>query len=37
VSYVSLPPDQRRRLFDHTLRSESSARNTLHPYEVASP
>jgi protein phosphatase len=37
VSYVSLAPDQRRRLFDHTLRSESSAHSTLRPYEVASP
>jgi protein phosphatase len=37
VSYVSLPPDQRRRLFDHTLRSEASARKVLRPYEVASP
>ena len=37
VSYVSLPPDQRRRLFDHTLRSESSAHRVLRPYEVASP
>jgi serine/threonine protein phosphatase PrpC len=37
VSYVALPPDQRRRLFDHTLRSESSAHEVLHPYEVASP
>jgi serine/threonine protein phosphatase PrpC len=37
VSYVALPPDQRRRLFDHTLRSESSAHKTLRPYEVASP
>ena len=37
VSYVSLPPDQRRSLFDHTLRSESSAHRTLRPYEVASP
>ncbi len=37
VSYVSLPPDQRRRLFDHTLRSESSAHHVLRPYEVASP
>jgi PPM family protein phosphatase len=37
VSYVALPPDQRKRLFDHTLRSESSAREVLHPYEVASP
>ena len=37
VSYVALPPDQRRRLFDHTLRSESGARHILRPYEVASP
>ena len=37
VSYVSLPPDQRRRLFDHALRSESSAHHVLRPYEVASP
>ena len=37
VSYVTLAPDQRKRLFDHTLRSESSARSVLHPYEVASP
>jgi protein phosphatase len=37
VSYVSLAPDQRRRLFDHTLRSESSAHHVLRPYEVASP
>jgi serine/threonine protein phosphatase PrpC len=37
VSYVSLAPDQRRRLFDHTLRSESSAHHLLRPYEVASP
>jgi serine/threonine protein phosphatase PrpC len=37
VSYVALPPDQRRRLFDHTLRSESSAHHVLRPYEVASP
>ncbi|HSD03520.1 MAG TPA: Stp1/IreP family PP2C-type Ser/Thr phosphatase [Gaiellales bacterium] len=37
VSYVSLPPDQRKRLFDHTLRSETSAHKVLHPYEVASP
>jgi protein phosphatase len=37
VSYVSLPPDQRRRLFDHTLRSDSSAHHVLRPYEVASP
>jgi PPM family protein phosphatase len=37
VTYVSLPPDQRRRLFDHTLRSESGAHRVLRPYEVASP
>ena len=37
VSYVSLAPDQRRRLFDHTLRSDSSAHSVLRPYEVASP
>ena len=37
VSYVSLAPDQRRRLFDHTLRSDSSAHHVLRPYEVASP
>jgi PPM family protein phosphatase len=37
VSYVALAPDQRRRLFDHTLRSESSAHRVLRPYEVASP
>jgi len=37
VSYVALPPDQRRRLFDHTLRSESGAHTVLRPYEVASP
>jgi PPM family protein phosphatase len=37
VSYVSLPPEQRKRLFDHTLRSESGAHHVLHPYEVASP
>jgi serine/threonine protein phosphatase PrpC len=37
VSYVSLAPDQRRRLFDHTLRSNSSAHSVLRPYEVASP
>jgi len=37
VTYVALPPDQRRRLFDHTLRSESSAHKVLRPYEVASP
>jgi protein phosphatase len=37
VSYVALAPDQRRKLFDHTLRSESSAHSVLRPYEVASP
>jgi PPM family protein phosphatase len=37
VSYVALPPDQRKKLFDHTLRSESSAHSVLRPYEVASP
>jgi protein phosphatase len=37
VSYVALPPDQRKRLFDHTLRSETSAHKVLRPYEVASP
>jgi PPM family protein phosphatase len=37
VSYVALPPEQRRHLFDHTLRSESSAHKILRPYEVASP
>jgi serine/threonine protein phosphatase PrpC len=37
VSYASLPPDQRRSLFDHTLRSESGAHHLLRPYEVASP
>jgi protein phosphatase len=37
VTYVALPPDQRKRLFDHTLRSESSAHKVLRPYEVASP
>jgi protein phosphatase len=37
VTYVSLPPEQRKRLFDHTLRSESSAHKVLRPYEVASP
>jgi protein phosphatase len=37
VSYVALAPDQRKKLFDHTLRSESSAHSVLHPYEVASP
>jgi PPM family protein phosphatase len=37
VSYVALPPEQRKHLFDHTLRSESSAHKVLRPYEVASP
>jgi PPM family protein phosphatase len=37
VSYVALAPDQRRKLFDHTLRSDSSAHSVLRPYEVASP
>ena len=37
VSYASLTARQRQTLFDHTLRSESGAKSTLHPYEVASP
>jgi protein phosphatase len=37
VSYASLTARQRQALFDHTLRSDSSALHTLHPYEVASP
>jgi hypothetical protein len=37
VSYASLTARQRKTLFDHTLRSDSSAKSTLHPYEVASP
>jgi protein phosphatase len=37
VSYASLTARQRQALFDHTLRSNSSALHTLHPYEVASP
>ncbi len=37
VSYASLTARQRQTLFDHTLRSDSSALATLHPYEVASP
>jgi hypothetical protein len=37
VSYASLTARQRKTLFDHTLRSESGAMSTLHPYEVASP
>jgi PPM family protein phosphatase len=37
VSYATLSSRQRQTLFDHTLRSESGALATLHPYEVASP
>ncbi len=37
VSYASLTARQRQTLFDHTLRTESGAKATLHPYEVASP
>ena len=37
VSYASLTARQRKTLFDHTLRSDSGAMSTLHPYEVASP
>jgi protein phosphatase len=37
VSYAALTPRQRQMLFDHTLRTVSGARSTLHPYEVASP
>jgi PPM family protein phosphatase len=37
ISYATLTPRQRKTLFDHTLRSESGAMSTLHPYEVASP
>jgi protein phosphatase len=37
LSYATLTPRQRKTLFDHTLRSESGAMSTLHPYEVASP
>ena len=37
VSYASLPPSQRQTLFDHKLRSDSSAHHVLRPYEVASP
>ena len=37
VSYASLTARERQTLFDHTLRSDSSALATLHPYEVASP
>ena len=34
---TGLTPRQRKTLFDHTLRSQSGAMSTLHPYEVASP
>ena len=37
LSYATLTPRQRKTLFDHTLRSDSGAMSTLHPYEVASP
>jgi len=37
LSYATLTPRQRKTLFDHTLRSQSGAMSTLHPYEVASP
>jgi PPM family protein phosphatase len=37
ITYATLTPRQRKTLFDHTLRSESGAMSTLHPYEVASP
>jgi PPM family protein phosphatase len=37
VSYASLTARQRQTLFDHTLRTESGAKTTLHPYEVDSP
>ena len=37
ISYATLTPRQRKTLFDHTLRSDSGAMSTLHPYEVASP
>jgi protein phosphatase len=37
VTYASLTARERQTLFDHTLRSDSSALRTLHPYEVASP
>jgi PPM family protein phosphatase len=37
ISYASLTARQRQTLFDHTLRSDSGAMATLHPYEVASP
>jgi PPM family protein phosphatase len=37
VSYAALTARQRQTLFDHTLRTDSSAMAALHPYEVASP
>jgi protein phosphatase len=37
ISYANLTPRQRKTLFDHTLRSQTGAMSTLHPYEVASP
>jgi PPM family protein phosphatase len=37
VTYASLTARERHTLFDHTLRSNSGALSTLHPYEVASP
>ena len=37
ISYATLTPRQRKTLFDHTLRSQTGAMSTLHPYEVASP
>jgi protein phosphatase len=37
VSYVTLTPEARRKLFDHTLRSDADAHRVLRPYEVASP
>jgi protein phosphatase len=37
VTYASLSARERHTLFDHTLRSDSGALATVHPYEVASP
>jgi protein phosphatase len=37
VSYAALTARQRETLFDHTLRTDTGAMATLHPYEVASP
>jgi PPM family protein phosphatase len=37
VSYAALTARQRQTLFDHTLRTDSSAMAAPHPYEVASP